>query len=563
MSACSNNDGDAGEFSKRVRYTSEDLNSALTLLSEKQDDIVLNRKVWSYYTESGQYEALISHAAPVFDRSYGLAGRERLALLSGAFISQAYVFREKFDSVAFYLDRIMLLAGSEHGDDFIVALVHNTAAMYILKTELDYSAALKHYEAAYEIMVRTGETINQGTLLCNIASIYVSLRDPAGFEYARKAYDIINANQSDMKSYSQVFSTILLAQMYYLKGDFPNALLFVNKVSGEVSAFPQFVSSLDLLYADIALEAGDYREAEYYYRKALDSEKNTEPGVNALIYLRYGTMLSDISRYSEAKNILRRGLDTHSMEHRHELLAELSDLAMQMGDDKEALDYYKEYHTWLDSVSYIQRERAFKQYLLLAKDVELQSSELDLLKANRRIIIIVAVSVPILILAVALWVANRRKKWMYRHLVETHQQLLARVNDVRLPGDDDGAGQQKKDERDLELWNKLHELMTSERIYRYSDISLERTAEILGTNRAYVSRVINNYSGMSFSHYIHSQRIEDASRILSDISNDVSLKAMAFELGYNSISSFYRAFIKETGVPPSKYREEVQRIKKT
>ncbi len=120
-----------------------------------------------------------------------------------------------------------------------------------------------------------------------------------------------------------------------------------------------------------------------------------------------------------------------------------------------------------------------------------------------------------------------------------------------------------KDDRDLELWGRMDELMTSERIYRYSDISLDRIAEILGTNRTYVSNVINKYSGMSFYNYIHSYRIEDASRILSDASADVSLKALAGDLGYNSISSFYRAFLKETGVPPSKYREEALKIKQS
>ena len=41
----------------------------------------------------------------------------------------------------------------------------------------------------------------------------------------------------------------------------------------------------------------------------------------------------------------------------------------------------------------------------------------------------------------------------------------------------------------------------------------------------------------------------------------VGQQDLAMEMGYNSQSSFYRAFVKETGVPPSKYREESLRIK--
>ena len=54
---------------------------------------------------------------------------------------------------------------------------------------------------------------------------------------------------------------------------------------------------------------------------------------------------------------------------------------------------------------------------------------------------------------------------------------------------------------------------------------------------------------------------DDASRILSDASSEIQLQDLAMEMGYNSQSSFYRAFVKETGVPPSKYREESLRIK--
>ena len=45
------------------------------------------------------------------------------------------------------------------------------------------------------------------------------------------------------------------------------------------------------------------------------------------------------------------------------------------------------------------------------------------------------------------------------------------------------------------------------------------------------------------------------------MSSEIQLQDLAMEMGYNSQSSFYRAFVKETGVPPSKYREESLRIK--
>lgn len=561
LSYCSDGTVTDTQPSKHERYNIEDLSLALELLAEKPDDVTLNQRVWSYYTETGRYEELFAHAVPVFRRSSNTPGKERLALMSGAYISQGYVLRENFDSVAYYLNRIMPLADGGYGNDLLNAMTHNIAALYYLKTELDYSSALEHYEAALDIMERKGETTNRSTILCNIASIYVSLRDVAGFEYAHAAYDINHSDQSGLRSYGRVFSTILLARMYYLEGDYSTAHAYADEAAVEVASFPQFVSGLDLLYADIALERADYSTAERYYLKALAGASDAEPSDIALGCLRYGMMLSRLSRYVEANKILNRGLALHTLEYRDQLLLALSDIAVRQGRDREALELYKEYHACLDSVSYIQRERAFRQNRLLAKDNELQSRELDLLKANRRIVPIVAGTILILIIAVTLWVVNRRQNRMYRHLVEVHQQSLTRLKGMRsLSGKDDG-GVQEKDDRDLVLWRKLEDMMHSEHIYRHSDISLDRIAEMLGTNRSYVSRVINNYSGMSFYNYIHSRRIEEASQRLSDAPENISLKALAFELGYNSISSFYRAFLKETGVPPSRYFEEVVRIR--
>lgn len=56
--------------------------------------------------------------------------------------------------------------------------------------------------------------------------------------------------------------------------------------------------------------------------------------------------------------------------------------------------------------------------------------------------------------------------------------------------------------------------------------------------------------------------MDEATKILSDISYDAPLRSLAEELGYNSQSAFYRAFQKEIGCSPSRYREEVLKQKK-
>ena len=103
--------------------------------------------------------------------------------------------------------------------------------------------------------------------------------------------------------------------------------------------------------------------------------------------------------------------------------------------------------------------------------------------------------------------------------------------------------------------------MREKHIYRLNDVSLDKLASILGTNRTYVSRIINTFAGKTFWDYINMYRIAEATQILSDPDNDIQIKNLYEILGYNSPASFFKVFRKEVGITPSKYREEIHRIK--
>ena len=93
-------------------------------------------------------------------------------------------------------------------------------------------------------------------------------------------------------------------------------------------------------------------------------------------------------------------------------------------------------------------------------------------------------------------------------------------------------------------------------------ITKDKVAEILGTNRTYLSRIINEQSKLSFTHYVNRFRIEEAIRLLSDPTNETPLKAISTELGFNSISTFYNLFQSSVGMTPSQYRNKVMELQK-
>jgi AraC-like DNA-binding protein len=104
--------------------------------------------------------------------------------------------------------------------------------------------------------------------------------------------------------------------------------------------------------------------------------------------------------------------------------------------------------------------------------------------------------------------------------------------------------------------------MREEKIYKDNFITKDKVAEILGTNRTYLSRIINEQSKLSFTHYVNRFRIEEAIRLLSDPNNETPLKAISTELGFNSISTFYNLFQSSVGMTPSQYRNKVMELQK-
>lgn len=88
-------------------------------------------------------------------------------------------------------------------------------------------------------------------------------------------------------------------------------------------------------------------------------------------------------------------------------------------------------------------------------------------------------------------------------------------------------------------------------------LSLEKSAEHLGVNKTYLSRVLNRELSISFNDYVNQLRVEEAKKILQqpEFSN-YTLSAIGLEAGFNSKSTFYSAFKKFAEMSPSDYRNQ-------
>ncbi len=87
-------------------------------------------------------------------------------------------------------------------------------------------------------------------------------------------------------------------------------------------------------------------------------------------------------------------------------------------------------------------------------------------------------------------------------------------------------------------------------------ITLSSIADAFYINKHHLSHTFHDRMGMTLTDYITSKRIQHA---LETIGEPGSLLELALESGFSDYASFYRAFMKITGISPQQYRKSIGR----
>ena len=107
--------------------------------------------------------------------------------------------------------------------------------------------------------------------------------------------------------------------------------------------------------------------------------------------------------------------------------------------------------------------------------------------------------------------------------------------------------------------NEIEKTDTLSEIVRYCNLhfreklSLEALENDLHISKYYISHVINEKLGEGFNEYINSIRINEACRLLRE--SDKNVKQISAEVGFGTVRSFDRAFMRKKGETAREYRK--------
>lgn len=115
------------------------------------------------------------------------------------------------------------------------------------------------------------------------------------------------------------------------------------------------------------------------------------------------------------------------------------------------------------------------------------------------------------------------------------------------------------DEDMVRIAQKIDKAMRESKLHLDPNLSLKVLSKSVSVPPNYVSQTLNAHIGESFFDFINRWRIGEAKSLLSDSVETVL--NITYDVGFNSRSSFYKAFKKETGQTPSAYRTQSQKQK--
>lgn len=453
----------------------------------------------------------------------------------------------------------------DKADPHLLTVIASALSQYSHFVLTDFPQSSHYAFTALEAARRAKDQVAETGALSGLAAVYFHKNDASGLTYATQAYEL--AKRTGDKS-SLYVTQCNMANYLFNQKKYAESLAYLNQANDlaeELGMDCEKVYILTML-GDINNGLGLHQKAEACYLESLkDWPQTTKYDV---IYARicYAYFLGSQNRLPEAEKVLSQAQtlmqQTGVKAFASQIYGLLAGIYAGSGRWQDAYKAQGRLISVTDSLITEQKEREFAvldlRYRLNEERDKTAQQALQNLRQQRTAIAVGAVALLLASLLLLSYFQHRRQKRQWsetaaravdaanteRHLREQLQQSRLQAQPSKL-----------SDQKAQELYGRMEQLMDRDHAYRDPSLSLDHAAEMLGTNRTYLSQVVNELSGKSFSTYVSDYRINEAIRLLSDPANEEPLKNVALTVGFASPNTFYSLFRQKVGVSPSVFRK--------
>jgi AraC-like DNA-binding protein len=451
--------------------------------------------------------------------------------------------------------------------------LNNSAEVY--RNQGDYQKAIPLYLEALQLSERNNILFDSGGILYNLSDMYLKMGNYAeSMKYTQQALVFSKKKRQTL----DIVNACSKKGFFYMRqNDFPQALscfqqaLEMNKKFYETTKIAIRIHNLGLLYSHFnqLAKAQDYFRQELAMRRQLSDQ--TEIIRTTLVHT---LLLQKQNELPKAEALLlfceSQAKQQHLQRKFSEIYRQLSSLYSLRHDPVKALYYQTLYQKEKDRLPNTTIVTNIQN--LIAKHESDQ--ELNQVKVQKRQQIIIAIlAVCLLLFLIGILVRKQKsiQRWARNHLFIKDQQLQEKKAQLLDMQQKLGELQEKQNrsryetshmsaDRGKEYLQLVLRHMQQDRLFLDSDLTLKKLAAKVGANTSYLSQVLNEDLGMGFNDFVNHFRIEAAKKImLADNKNEWDAVDICFEVGFNSLSSFYRVFKAHAGTTPVEFQRACQK----
>ena len=434
------------------------------------------------------------------------------------------------------------------------------------------------YKSAYEFLIKAlllCEKYNylsyESTIYNNIGNIYYHFKqyDIAKYYY-EKALNLCN----DSTRIIMILNNLGAIELEI--GTLDSAFFYLNQ-SLQISKTHNDMHLHTILntIASIYKKSKQYNSALKYFKLALnEAEKHSQIEKKAKNLSDLGNLFFKINKMDSALFYLHLSNTIAEENSFLRILAEnyltLSKIEEAKGRKTSAFEHYKKYVNLKDSVHNATNLGDINQLQRLY-EVSKTNQQIEQLVVEQqikertiyyqRIIQFITWGVLLLISAVLLIILfqKRRLDVAYKALFEKNIEIIELQHNSSEKHPEKYKKSALTDDMQHELMDRILALMKDTSIICDTEFSLDKLAELVQSNHAYVSQVINTALKKNFRSFLNSYRIREAQQLFSELDTaKYTIDSVAFKVGFKSPSAFRSTFKEITGVSPTFYLKAIR-----
>jgi AraC-like DNA-binding protein len=447
-----------------------------------------------------------------------------------------------------------------------------------------FGKAIGFYKISYKFATRSKDSWGQAVSFQNIALSFQNLKIyDSAFYYFQLAEQYIHLDNQLILAQNNTY----LGDLMIEKGDTAKLNAFAQSINSNLVMFQRYLAEKTtkekdrnyVTWNEIASNSHrilyiynarikNTNLSDYHFRQALKyADESGTTRLKAGLYFAkalFDGHQKDLDDYTrDVDSALYYFLKIHDWNDQKAFADSILYLSDKLGLLEMKQKFSALSHQFADSIVQMKISPEFYDNIMLMSSIAAEQSAQRLklihLTSNNiifsqklTIIFVFGVLTVLLVFFVIIIIQNRKITNANKAMIMQLESTLV----VPVTGNGDNLATLPNAENLVQLMDSV---MSEQKVYLKNDLSLNELASILETNTTYLSFYFHRKLNTNFNDYINILRVKEACQLMFDPENSqFTIEAIAENSGFNSKSTFYRAFRKFTGMSPVDFKRSRQ-----